>query len=430
MPPLMSRSILYMLTIAVSLFVGSLFPQISAPLRSLVDTTPGGKDSPGGKKMQAPTEAASDKGHEGHDHGKEGHEEHEAHIELTAAQIAAAKIDTAPAAAGALVRRISVPAAIEPDPDRVGRVAAKLAGTVAEMRKRLGDHVEKGEVVAVIDSREVADAKSEYLASLVQLNLQQVIFQREKGLFEKQIIAEQMFLRTKTTFAEARLKSEVARQKLASLDLSEAEIAALPKQPAAALRRKDIHAPIAGRVIERRVNLGQPIGGEGQEKELYVIADLSVAHAHLAVSTDDLAHIHEKQAVDVVAPDGRIIAGEIEFVSPMLNKDTRSARVMARFGNADFALRPGSLLTARIALKQTRVGVRVPRAAVLTMDGEQVVFVRNREGFERRDVTIGSSDDETIEIKSGLEPGDIIAVSNTFVLKSELGKSAGHGHQH
>ena len=396
----MSRKLLFVLALVAAAGLGSWLPQISAPLRALVAWFSGG----------APPVEVAAKSVEGL-------------VALTQEQIAAARIETAPAAADVLTRRIVVPAVVTPDPDRVGRVAAKVAGTVAEMRKRLGDRVDKGEVVAVIDSREVADAKSEYLASAVNLELQSALFQRDKGLFDKKIIAEQMFLKVKTTFAEAKLRVDLARQKLASLDLSEAEIAALPSQPVASLRRKDIRAPLAGRVIERLVSLGQPVGGEGQAKELYVISDLSVVEADLAVPVADLAAVREKQSVSLAAPEGRNVEGVIIFINAMLTPETRTGHVIASFANGDFLLRPGSVLNATIALARSPVAVKVPRAALQMIGGEAIAFVRTQQGFIKRKVETGAGDDDSVEIRSGLAPGERIAISNTFVLKAELGKN-------
>ena len=396
----MSRKLLFVLALVAAAGLGSWLPQISAPLRALVAWFSGG----------APPVEVAAKSVEGL-------------VALTQEQIAAARIETAPAAADVLTRRIVVPAVVTPDPDRVGRVAAKVAGTVAEMRKRLGDRVDKGEVVAVIDSREVADAKSEYLASAVNLELQSALFQRDKGLFDKKIIAEQMFLKVKTTFAEAKLRVDLARQKLASLDLSEAEIAALPSQPVASLRRKDIRAPISGRVIERLVSLGQPVGGEGQAKELYVLSDLSVVEADLAVPVADLAAVREKQSVSLAAPEGRNVEGVIIFINAMLTPETRTGHVIASFANGDFLLRPGSVLNATIALARSPVAVKVPRAALQMIGGEAIAFVRTQQGFIKRKVETGAGDDDSVEIRSGLAPGERIAISNTFVLKAELGKN-------
>lgn len=397
----MSRLALLVLLMAASALIGSWFPQISGPIKATIALLKG-------EKAAAPSDSAAKKG--------------EGAVVLTPEQIAAAHIQTGRVEGGALTRRIIVPAAVTPDPDRIGRVAAKVVGTVAEMRKKLGDAVQKGEVIAVIDSREVADAKSEYLAALANYNLQDLIYQREKGLFDKKIIAEQLFLRTKTTFTEAKLRLDLARQKLASLDIGESEIEALPNQPVAALRRKEIHAPISGRVIERLVNLGQPVGGEGQSKELYVLADLSVVEADLAVPMTDLGSIREKQRVRLTAAGGRNYDGEVVFINAMITPETRTGHVIASFPNADFSLHPGSLLTAEIALERTPVKARVPRSALQLINGERSVFVRTPEGFVNRKVEVGRGDDENVEILSGLQPGEEIAVSNTFVLKAELGK--------
>ena len=191
------------------------------------------------------------------------------------AQIAALRIEVAPVGPGMLSRTVRVPGNVMMDPDRIGHVPAKVIGTVVELRKRLGDVVQKGEVVAYLESREVADAKSEFLTAGANLELQTTLFERERSLFEKKISAEQQFLRAENAFSLSKLRHDLARQKLSALDVDEAEIAELPKQPVANLRRYALRSPIAGRVIERRVDLGAPVGGDQQEKEIYVVADLS-----------------------------------------------------------------------------------------------------------------------------------------------------------
>lgn len=388
--------------IAASALAAWRFPQISAPLRSLFSRFT--------SERQAAEEQVEQKTAEGL-------------VKLTPGQIEAAKIEMAAVRPGTLRKRIVVPAAVTPDPDRVGRVAAKVAGTIAELRKKLGGQVALNEVIAIIDSREVAEAKSDYLAASVQYDLQNQLFLREKGLFEKKITAEQLFLKAKTAFAEAKLRLDLARQKLAALDLSEQEIAALSSQPISNLRRKEIRAPLAGRVIERMVSLGQPVGGEGQAKELYVLADLSVVQADLSAPIADLANVREGQAVQITTPDGRAFAGKVAVVSATITPETRSGLVIARFDNPDFALRPGVLLNAEIALEQTRVKAMIPRVAMQMIDNEPTVFVRTAEGFVKRQIKIGASDDESMEVTTGLTPGETIAVSNTFVLKAESGKS-------
>ncbi|MBM3562939.1 MAG: efflux RND transporter periplasmic adaptor subunit [Alphaproteobacteria bacterium] len=346
----------------------------------------------------------------------------EGEVRLSPAQIEASKISVQPVGPGDIARQLTAPGAVKPDPDRIARVAAKVVGVVEELRKRLGDSVARGETIAIIDSREVAEAKSEYLAALANFDLQNVLYQREKGLFEKKITAEQLFLKAKAVFMEAKVKLDLARQKLAALDMSEQEIAALPSQPIADLRRKEIRAPIAGRVIERLVSVGQPVGGEGQAKELYVISDLSVVEVELAVPAADLGLLREGQEVRLQNAEGRGFEGKITYVNAMITRETRSGHVLARFANPDFSLRPGSLLEAEISLKEARVQLKVPRSAVMIIDGKPNVFVRTPEGFAKREVELGRGDGGSVEIVSGLDEGDEIAVSNVFLLKAELGK--------
>jgi cobalt-zinc-cadmium efflux system membrane fusion protein len=344
-------------------------------------------------------------------------------VALSAAQIAAARIETIRVAPGVSARVIVAPAVVNVDPDRMGRVAAKVAGTIAELRKKLGDPVEKGEVVAVIDSREVADAKSELLAATVAFDLQSALYQREKGLYDKKIASEQSYLKARGAFEEARLRVELARQKLAALDLSEAEIAQLPRQPVGDLRRKEIRAPSAGKVIERRVQLGQPVGGEGQDKELYVIADLTTVLAEVAVPFADLPRLREGQRVRLAHGGEEEAEGRLIFLGPLLDHETHSGRAVATFPNDDLHLRPGAAMTARISLAERATRVSAPRTALLTFEGENVVFVRTPDGFVKRKVDVGESDRESVEILSGLEPGEEVASTNVFVLKAELGKS-------
>ena len=231
----------------------------------------------------------------------DGEKHDELAVKLTEKQVDAGKFVISEVQGGLLGKRITVPGSIVPSGDHIARVAVRLLGTVAELRKRLGDTVQAGEVVAVIESREVADAKSEYLAARLVFDLQQTLFNRSTKLFEGNVLSENDFLRARTTFADARVKIEIARQKLFALSLTAEQIEALPQQPVETLRLQELRAPIAGRVAERRVELGSLVGREGQESELFVIVNLGVVWADLAVPPSELASIHEGQPITIPA---------------------------------------------------------------------------------------------------------------------------------
>ena len=376
--------------------------------------------------------AATQQPHDGEDGHKHGPEAKEGVVAMTEERITAAKIGVVPVASGDLSRRLSVPATVTADRDRIGRVAARVSGTVVELRKGLGDVVQKGEVIAILDSREVADAKSEFTAARVNFELQKTLFDRTQTLRDKQITAEQTFLKAQVAYTEAQLRLDLARQKLVALGVTEPEIAALAKaaQGQNGLQRYEIRAPMAGRIVERMVDLGAPVGGEGQPKELYSIADLSTVWVEITVSTNDLSQIKDGQPVAVTeSGSDKTAEGRLVFISPILSPEPRSARVIASVVNKDLMWRPGTFVTAHVAVEQHRVTMKVPRSAVQTVNNEPVLFVRTPAGFEKRIVALGKEDAQDVEIVFGINPGEQIAAVNSFLLKAELGKAeASHAH--
>ena len=130
--------------------------------------------------------------------------------------------------------------------------------------------------------------------------------------------------------------------------------------------------------------------------------------ADLAIPPTELDHIHEGQDITITA-GGDPSPATIMFVSPLLDKDTRAARVVASVDNATGKWRPGAFVTADIAVDKEAAALVVPVSALQTLKGEHVVFVRNAEGFEARKVSVGRRDARIAEITTGLSAGEHIA---------------------
>ncbi|MEH6952925.1 efflux RND transporter periplasmic adaptor subunit (plasmid) [Nitrobacter sp. NHB1] len=344
-------------------------------------------------------------------------------IRMDQERIALAKIEQVKVGPATIMTRLSVPAVVAPDADRVAHVSVKLSGTVAELRKNIGDEVEKGEVLGALESREVADAKSEYMAARLSNDLQQDLAARDKAAWgSSKAIPEQQYIRSRNAASQTAMRLDIARQKLLALGVDESEIVAIPQAPEGTLRLQNVRALISGRVMERKVDLGTAVGRDNLETELFVIVDLSRVWVEMAVNSSDLPAVREGQSVAVSIRGGPVGTGKIIFVSPLLDKDTRAARVVATLDNPDRLWRPGSFVTAAIAVDSRLVSVAVPAVAVQSVNGRKVVFVRTAEGFEKRDVVLGFRDNGMVEVTSGLAAGETIASSNTFPLKAELSK--------
>jgi hypothetical protein len=195
-------------------------------------------------------------------------------VTFTDDQIGASGIELAPVHDGMVAHRIIVPGAIVPHADRIARVSVELSATVVELRKKLGDSVTKGEIVAVIESREIANAKSEYLEERLIGELQEDLYDRDEIPWDRRAISEQPLLQSLSVVAAAKMKLDIARRKLFALGVPARAIGALADDPEADLGRLEVLAPMSGRIVDRKVDLGAMIGRDNLETELFTIANL------------------------------------------------------------------------------------------------------------------------------------------------------------
>lgn len=186
----------------------------------------------------------------------------------------------------------------------------------------------------------------------------------------------------------------------------------------------ELKAPISGTVIDRQASLGEYAS---EQKPAFVVADLSSVWVDFSVYRRDLARVRVGDTIMIDVEDGAPpIEAKISYVSPVGNSDTQSALARAVVANREMRLRPGLFVTGRLLLAAKRVGVAVKSEALQTIDNRPVVFVRQGEKFEARNVEIGAHDPKLVEITSGLADGDIYAAQNSFVIKAELAKGAEH----
>jgi cobalt-zinc-cadmium efflux system membrane fusion protein len=285
---MMGRLFLVAVALVAGIAVASLLPELPSRLRAIVGLS-------SASSLQAKEPAVEHKTEAGASDDRQGL------VKLSEDEIKTAGIRVGVVEAGVIAQRIIVPGTIIPHTDHIAHVAVKVPGMVAELRKKIGDLVANQEILAILESRELADAKSEYLAARLTSELNKDLYDRDKVLWDKRVTSEQLLLRSRSAVAQASMKLDIARQKLFALGLAEAEIAALPNEPEALLRRQEVRSPIAGRIVERKVELGMTVGRDNLETELFVVADLDRVWVELAVGSDDVTVVREGQTVSVAA---------------------------------------------------------------------------------------------------------------------------------
>ncbi len=356
-------------------------------------------------------ESRGEAGERGEAAEKEGGEAEakEDFVTLSDQQIKAAGIEVMPVRqsfAGA----VEAPAVIAADPKHAAVVSSAVGGRVVEIRRNLGDSVARGDVLAVIESRDVAQLRADVEIAKRQYELSQANFAREERLYGEKVTSRQEFEIARNAAQEARTRLRLAEQQLAAAGASSG----------GQLNRLMLRSPIKGNVTARQIALGDIVA---PDSHLFEVADLNELTAELSLSPDDAARVTVGTAVDV-STEGRTGTGRITHVSRVLDPATRQVRAIARLSNGRGAWRIGETVRASIALEGSAGGTQlaIPRTAVQTVEDKPSVFVREKDGFAIKHVVLGGNAAGYVKVMGGLEGNEQIAVSNTYLLKAEHGK--------
>ncbi len=360
------------------------------------------------------------------------HDDHEAErvIHIEGADLERLGIEIATAGPGRLAVTVELPGEVQVNGDRMAHVAPRVGGVVREVKVSLGDNVRKGQLLAILSSRELADAKATYLAAAERLRMADATFSREERLWKGKISSEQDYLDARRDRAEGRIEFRAAQQKLLALGVPADEIERLPDSHEIALTDYRLLSPFDGTVIDRHITLGETVAAEDP---VFTVADLSSVWIDLSVYQREIGAIRSGQSVRVETHQGDEAELVIDFVQPLVGEETRTALARIIAPNTDGHWHPGCFVTAKVTTEaSTELAVVVPNTAVIRMsDGDDVVFVVNGDGFVPEVVELGLRSGNSVAIESGLEPDDRYVVRGGFSLKAELGKSSfgdGHGH--
>ena len=182
---------------------------------------------------------------------------------------------------------------------------------------------------------------------------------------------------------------------------------------------------VDGVVIAKHITRGEAVASD---HEAFVVADLGSVWVDLRVHQKDLGRVAAGQTLLLrAAPGEQTVSAPLRYVTPVVDPATRTATARVVLDNPSGAWRPGMFVAATV-LDAAPVEVAIPAGALQTVGGRPTVFVVS-ERVEPRPVVIGRRGRTRVEVLSGLAAGERLAVTNTFLLKAELGKAeAEHDH--
>jgi cobalt-zinc-cadmium efflux system membrane fusion protein len=318
------------------------------------------------------------------------------------------KLAIEPIAAKDIKRDLVLPAVVEADPAHLIKVSPPLAGRVTQLKVELGERVQAGQPLVVIDSPDLGSAYSDYDRAKVLLALALKSRDRQRGLEKIGGAAEKDMQQAETDYVTAEVEYQRATAHLRQIGVD-------PDTPAKS-RTVTVAAPMAGSIIELDVAPGE--FWNDPTASLMTVADLSTVWVTASVPEKDTALVTKGQSVDVVfaAYPGEVFRGEVLFVSDVLDPDTRRTKVRIAFANPGTRLRPGMFANASFYAPVQKAPV-VPTSALFLKDDASQVFVETSPWtFEARDVDIGFQQGDEAVLTSGVKIGDRVVVKGGVLL--------------
>lgn len=307
---------------------------------------------------------------------------------------------------------LELAAKVQPDPTKIVRIFPPASGRVIAIAVKPGEHVRRGETVAILSSSDIATAQSDFAKANIEAERATRTMDREKMLFEHGAAAEKDYIEAKAQAEAARAELVRTKQHLELLNVS----------PSATTDRVTLVAPAAGVVTDVNAAPGEFSKSLESANPLITIADLNTVWIVGEVYEKDLAKVSRGKQVTITMPayPGRQWTGRIDSLSGTLDPTTRTLRVRVVLANPNEQLKPEMFGTIRVNIG-THQALVVPAAAIIREGGNTTVFVKTGAAPQQRDVTVGQAVDGQVEIVSGLQVGEEVAADGAELLKGGSG---------
>jgi len=301
---------------------------------------------------------------------------------------------------------LELPAVVEADPTRVINILAPLSGRVVALKVGLGDHVRKGQVLAVLASGDMAQAQADEAKARDAADLASKALTRAKGVREAGGAADKDLEAAQSASNQARTELTRARDRLAALGGG-----------ARGGHGLALTAPETGVVTALSIAVGAQVSDP--TATLMTIANADRVFVTASAPQGDVGKITAGAPADVVLANepGQVWHGRIAQVNPLLEPDTRRQKARIVLDNPGGRLAPNMFATVRVAAAGAGGGVSVPQSALLMNNDTVSVLVEVRPWvFQRRAIRIADETDQTARVVSGLAGGERIVVRGGVLL--------------
>lgn len=305
-------------------------------------------------------------------------------------------------------RTLQLPAIVEAEPARTVKVLPPVAGRLIDLKIQLGERVERGQELAVIDSSDLAQAYADEDKARSAVKMTKQALDRAVALEKYSAGSVKDRQQAENDHAQAQAELERTQSRLRAIGV----VADLKEEG----RKLSLKAPVSGSVIDLQVARGAHLNDT--TAAIMTIANLDEIWVTANVPEKDTALVAQGQAVDVVfaAYPGEVFKGRVLFVSDILDPDTRRTKVRIAFQNPNMRLKPNMFASATFVTPKPTVPIVPTTAVVLRNEADQVFVEIAPWTFEARPIEIDFQQGNQAVIAHGLEAGQRVVVKGAVLL--------------
>ena len=294
--------------------------------------------------------------------------------------------------------------------EQVARVFPIFGGTVTEVSAEIGDHVRKGDILAVIRSGEVADYEKQKKEAEQQLIIARRNLQSVQDMFASGMASERDVLQ--------------ARQELSNAEAEEKRITEIFSiYHLAGKSLYIVKAPVSGFIIEKNINKEMQIRSD-QNDEMFVISGLENVWVMADVYESNISKVHENAPVRIttLAYPGKEFTGKIDKVYNMLNDESKTMNVRVKLTNENYLLKPGMFTNVSVISRSSDKQLpRIDSHALVFENGKNFVVTVDADGkLGVKEVEVYRQLSKECYLSSGVQEGDRILNKNVLLVYNAL----------
>ena len=308
-----------------------------------------------------------------------------------------------------LTNSIKFNGVVDFNPDKVANIFPLISGNLQNIKVMLGDYVQAGQVLGMVNSGEVANYNAALINAETNVLLTARVLQQQKDLF-KSGLASQVDVTNAEVAAQQAEASKVAAQRIMSINGNNRQ------------GEYFIKSPISGFVVQKNVTNGMAIRTDNGTN-LFTISDLKEVWVQANVYEANISKVHVGDEVEVTTisyPD-KIFKGKIDKLMNVLDPINRVMKMRVMLNNPDYLLKPQMFATVLVNNSEDKQAISISGAA-LVFDHSQyyVLLYKSKTDVEIRAVNIISINGSRAFIQSGIKPGDVLIGSDALQIYAAL----------